>query len=133
RQIGMAVESALLFGNPPSPQPLMASLSEGHAVGKRRMRATLSIQVPSDAIQMLAQNGHYVADLELRVAALDRDGASTEGSGIPVTLSAESLTPARLMTFESEVEYRPKTEKLVVALYDKASGSILMSSLVLAL
>ena len=38
-----------------------------------------------------------------------------------------------MLSYEAELELRPKTEKVVVSLHDKASGSILMSSLVLAL
>lgn len=133
RELGMAVESALLFGNPPSPQPLTASLSNGQMVGKRKMRATLSIQVPSDAVAMLAQGDHYVADLELRVAALDRNGGSSEGSSIPVRLSSASPSSARPMTYETELELRSNTEKLIISLYDKASGSMLMQSIGVAL
>ncbi len=133
RQIGLAVESALLFGNPPSPQALIASLSEGRKTGARRVRASLSIQVPSDSIELVADGDRYVANLELRVAAIDRDGGSAQASTIPLTLSAESKAPARLLTYETEVELRPKTEKLVVAVYDRSSGSILMSSLDVAL
>ncbi len=125
----MAVESALRFGNPPSVQQLVASLSKGEKSGPRRMRASLSVEVPSDAIVMLADGDRFVADLELRVAALDRSGASSEVVPIPLTLSADSATPAQTLRFSTELELRPRTEKLVISLYDKATGSILMSSL----
>jgi VWFA-related protein len=129
REVGMAVESALRFGNPPSPQQLVASLSKGERSGLRRMRASLSVEVPSDAIVMLADGDRFVADLELRVAALDRGGASSEVVPIPLTLWTDSATPSKTLRFSTELELRPKTEKLVVSLYDKATGSILMSSI----
>ncbi|MFQ5528065.1 MAG: VWA domain-containing protein [Thermoanaerobaculia bacterium] len=133
REISMAVESALLFGNPPSAQPLISHLSKGHAIGMHKMGVPLAIEVPSDAITMLPEGDHYVANLELRVAALDRDGASSEGRTIPLSLSVASPSPAQNLVYEVELELRRKTEKLVVSLYDKASGSILMSSLDVAL
>jgi VWFA-related protein len=132
QEISMAVESALLFGSPPSPRPLIAHLSEQHSIGRRKSGVPLSIEVPSDAITLLPEGDHYVANLELRVAAIDRDGGSSEAPAVPLTLSVKDPRPHNLV-YETELELRRSTEKLVVALYDKASGSILMSSLDVAL
>lgn len=133
REIGLAVESALLFGNPPSPQALTAKLSDARKVGARRMRANLSVHVPSGAIKLLPEDGRYVADLELRVAALDDNGATSDTQAIPLLLSADSPSDDRPLSYTTEVVLRPRTDKLVVALYDKASGSILLTSLDVAL
>jgi VWFA-related protein len=133
REIGLAVESTLLFGNPASARPLVARLSSGVPVGRHRVRRSLSVEVPGDAVELLPEGDHFVARLELRVAALDDDGASAEARAIPVTLTSETREPSGALSYETVVELRQRTKRVVVALYDRANGSILLSSLDAAL
>jgi hypothetical protein len=130
REVTLAVESALRFGAPPSPEPLLVQLGRGERAGARTMNVPLSIGIPAEAVTFLPGPGGFTAQVELRVAVLDENGATADTPVIPLALQvAERPAPGTVLRYETSLKLRRKPHDLVVAVYDLASGSILSSAL----
>ncbi len=94
RELSLAVESALLFGSPLGPQPLEVRVGAPEDRARGRMMLPLTLVVPVDAVAIQPEAGEYVARLELRVAAIDEHGDSSEVPVIPVTLRSSDRAGA---------------------------------------
>jgi len=134
RQVSLVVESALLFGDPPSPLPLVARFGQPSKAGAGRLEVPLTIGIPLDAITLLPAPNGFVAQLELRVAVLDDRGGQNEIPVVPIALALPERPEAgKFAKYETAVLLRKRTSKVVVALYDVASGTILSTSAELGL
>lgn len=125
--VGMVVESALLFGSPPQPHPLLVRLGDQKRSGRRSVQVPVSLAVPVDAVAFLPRNGEYVADLELRLAVRDEAGrAAAEIEPIPfqVKVGGEPQAGA-YFRYDTAVELRNQPHRIVVAVYDKVGGAVL--------
>ncbi len=132
-EVTMEVESALLFGNPPSMRSLAVAVGKPQKAALGVVKLPLSIQIPLDAITMVPISGKYVADLELRVAALDDQGRRSEVPVLPFQISGHHAPIAgQQAKYETTLEIRRARQQLVVAVFDKASGSLLSSTLEVA-
>lgn len=132
-EVTLVVESALYFGTPPSELPLDVSLSRPRRSGLRTMTTTMDVLIPVDEITLLPGPGGWVGRVELRVAVLDRDGATTDTPVIPLTLQLEEKPDVGTrLAYSTELKLRRKPQTLVVAVYDVPSGGILSSSLEVA-
>jgi VWFA-related protein len=130
REVTLAVESALRFGAPPSPEPLLVQLGRGERAGVRTMQVPLVVGIPADAVTFLPGPGGFTAQVELRVAVLDENGATADTPVIPLVLQvAERPAPGTVLRYETSLKLRRKPHDLVVAVYDLASGAILSSAL----
>jgi VWFA-related protein len=124
-ELDFMVESALLFGSLPGTRPL--GLEAGPLpAGKRRVELPLTLRIPMDEITMLPVGTEYVAELELRVGAIDEDGRRNEISVVPVSLRGPDPPPAgSYATYEFAVRIRHQPQDLVVTLHDPVSDRIL--------
>jgi VWFA-related protein len=130
RELSLAVESALLFGSPLGPQPLEVRVGAPEDRARGRMMLPLTLVVPVDAVAIHPEAGEYVARLELRVAAIDEHGDSSEVPVIPVTLkSSTAPAPGSTLTFTTELLMRRRAHEMVAVLYDPVSGALLSSAL----
>jgi hypothetical protein len=73
--------------------------------------------------------GEHRAELELRVAALDDKGRTSDIPVVPITISAKQ-PPGRdqFFTYSTSLELRKQRHQLVVAVYDRASGTLLSTT-----
>jgi VWFA-related protein len=134
-EITMMVESAQLFELPlPGQGRLGVSFGEPTKAGFKKVTLPVRLEIPLDRISLLPVAGGYAASLELRVAATDDDGGSSEIPIVPVELRGDG-TPAAGETavFETQLKLRTKPHRLVLSLYDPASGSLLSERVELAL
>jgi len=130
REVSMAVESALLFGNPPSSQGLPVQVGKPERRGRSIVRLPLSIGIPLAALTTVPMDGKRVADLELRLAALDEEGRRSEIPIVPLqVVVAADAPPDGFVRYETKVELRRVRQQLVVAIYDRSSGSLLSTTL----
>lgn len=131
REVTFAVESALLFGAPPSTDPLQVRLGRPKRSGLRKMTAELEVGIPSSAMTFLPGPEGEVAQVELRIAVLDEDGAKSDTPVIPLTFGRRSgaAETGQIVPFATQIELRRKKQSLVVAVYDLASGTIVSSVL----
>ncbi|MDY7094501.1 MAG: VWA domain-containing protein [Acidobacteriota bacterium] len=129
REVSMMVESTLLFGNSPSNESLEVDLGQRQGGFGRTMEVPLSITIPMDSITMIPVGEQYGAQLELRVAALDKSGQRSEVPVVPVVLRGDQPPPeGSHAVYETSVRLRKGTTQMVVSLYDPASGGILATT-----
>ena len=132
-EVSMQVESALLFGNPPTMQPLQVELGKPGKGGRSTFKLPITVFIPLDHITMVPNGEQNVADLELRVAALDENGRRSQVSVLPIKIAGRGHpAPGQTSRYETTMELRKVKQSLVVALYDKSSGELLSSTLEVA-
>lgn len=130
REVSMAVESALLFGNPPSGQPLPVQVGRPERGGRSTALVPLSIAIPLDALTTLPDGDRRVADLELRLAALDAEGRRSEIPVVPLRVRVPAdVKPGGFVRYDTKVQLRRGRQQLVVAIYDRAGGALLSTTL----
>jgi VWFA-related protein len=129
-EVTMMVESALLFGNSPSPLPLGLELGKARKAGRGKSQISLTIYVPVDHVTILPRSGsgpvEYVAQLDLRIAAIDAEGRRSEIPVIPLEVSGpEPPTAGHFLRYDTEVTLRRTKQELLVAVYDPVSGNLM--------
>ncbi len=130
REVTMAVESALLFGSPPSSRPLQATLGKVEKAGGRTVRVPVVLTIPADAVTFLPVGGEFQADLEIRIAAMDERGHRSSIPVIPYRVAAKRAPIAGdVLRKETVLELRRERQQVVLAVYDRASGNLLSASL----
>ncbi|MEM1246382.1 MAG: VWA domain-containing protein [Acidobacteriota bacterium] len=129
REVTFAVESALLFGAPPSTEPLQVRLGKPKRSGLRRMTAELEIGIPSSAMTFLPGPEGETAQVELRIAVLDEDGAKADTPVIPLVFGRRTgaAETGQIVPYATKIQLRRKRQSLVIAVYDLASGAIVSS------
>ena len=125
REVSAAVESALLFGNPPNARLLVVELGRPQKAGIGKMRVPVTVSVPMDALTLLPSNGKFVGRFELRAAALDLHGGRSAVPVIPIDISGAAAPVAgQLFSYSTSLELRRQRTDLVLALYDPTSGNL---------
>jgi hypothetical protein len=126
----MAVESALLFGSPPSVKPLQATIGRSDKPGGRTVRVPVVMTIPADEITFLPVDGELQADLEIRVAAMDERGHRSSIPVIPYRVTAKR-PPVKgdVLRKETVLELRREKQQIVVAVYDRSGGNLFSTTL----
>lgn len=123
REVSMAVESGLLFGAPPSTDLLELELGETQSGKRGRMTLPFTVSVPGDQLTFVPEAGSLVAQLELRVAAIDDRGDRSEIPVIPISIRARrAAQPGEKVTFQNSVELRRGKQRVLFSLFDPLSG-----------
>lgn len=135
RQVAMAVESALLFGHPAGSESLVMDFGEARPAGRGKVEIPLMVRIPVDEISLLPVSAEeWVAQLQVRVAVVDKSGARSEIPTIPVELHrTERPEAGDSVLYETTLRMRRKPHDLVVAVYDETSGALLSASAELGL
>lgn len=125
-EVTAMVESTLLFGSAPSSGALPIQLRATKPAGRGKVEIPLIIAIPVDAISLVPVGDKYVAELELRIAALDRDGNQAEIPVIPISLSGtEAPKAGSFVRYDTSVKLRKSPHEVVVSIFDPASGRLL--------
>ncbi len=125
-EVSFMTESALLFGELPGAAPLYVELGPIPKGGKRKVQVPLEIRIPMDEVTMLPYQDGYVAELELRIAVLDKHGYRNDIPVIPVTLSGDAPPPAgQFAVYETSIKIRRQKQDVVVTIHDPPSDRIL--------
>jgi VWFA-related protein len=125
-QLAMAVESAVLFGNPASLDPLEIRIGRAEKSGWGKVEVPLEITIPLDRITVLEGPDGYRASLEIHLAALDSGGAMADIPPIPFAFISEQAPAAGdSISFETRLKMRRADHDLVVAVYDRTGGRML--------
>jgi hypothetical protein len=128
KEIEFMVESALYFGDLPGVSPLGVRLGDVPKRG-RRVEIPVEVRIPMDEVTMLPIDGRYVAELELRIGAINEAGERNEVSVVPVVLSGDDPPPAgAYATYELSIKVKREPQDLVFALHDPAGDTILAAS-----
>lgn len=129
-EVAMALESALLFGNPDTADPIMVELGTAKKAGRGRMTLPFSVYFPLEAVTFLPGEGtHQVAQLELRVAVKDANGQRAEIPVIPMIIRVDGEPEEGMVgKFDTSLKLRRKPHEAVFAVYDSMSGRILSTN-----
>lgn len=124
-EVSMAVESALLFGNPASAAPLAIAIGRPEKSG-RGMKVPLTLTIPLAELTPLPVADGRVAELELRVAAQDIDNGSLAAIPVvPLQLRVPAnVAPGASAHYETTLALRRAAHDLVVVLYEPVSGKL---------
>lgn len=124
-EVSMKVESALLFGGFPGAAPLPLKLGEVRKVKRGQIEIPVTLGLPSDILTVVPHEGKFAAELELRVAASDASGNSSEMPVIPLTISGDKPPKAGgFVRYDTKIILNGKAENLVLAVYDPVSGKM---------
>lgn len=116
----------MLFGGAPDQAALPVKIGQPVAVGRREMEVPVSLAIPAEAVTMVPLNGKQVAEVELRVVAVDARGGRAPMPVIPVTLSAdEAPKPGTFIRYDTRIRMRRMPHSLTVAIFDPLSGKLL--------
>jgi VWFA-related protein len=128
-EVTMMVESALLFGDPPSNRPLFLRFGRGDRRGAGKLRLPLEIGIPMDEITLLEHAGKYQSQLEVRFTVMDAAGNRSETPLERVSIEGEQPPePGQLFVYQTLLVLRDRPHRLVVAVHDPLSGTILSAS-----
>jgi VWFA-related protein len=124
-EVSMKVESALLFGGFPGAAPLPLKLGEVRKVKRGQIEIPITLGLPSDILTVVPHEGKFAAELELRVAASDASGNSSEMPVVPLKISGDRPPKAGgFVRYDTKITLNGKAENLVLAVYDPVSGKI---------
>jgi len=78
-----------------------------------------------DLMTVVPLDGKFAAQLELRFAASDAAGNSSEIPVVPVSLKSERPpTPGKVVKYDTRITLHGGANHIVVAVYDPLSGKI---------
>jgi VWFA-related protein len=123
--VSMMVESALLFGAFPGGLELPMKLG-APVKGKRGVtEIPVTLGLPASLLTLVPHDGKLAAELELRVAASDDKGNSSEMPVIPLKIASDKPPkPGGFVRYDTKITLKGKADSLVVAVYDPVSGKI---------
>lgn len=128
-EVTMMVESALLFGDPPSNKPLLLKFGRPKRGGRGKMWVPLEVGMSMDEITLLETAGRFVNELEIRVTVMDKIGNRSQTVLDRIEIDGgEPPRPGQIYYYVTQLLLRKKEHRIVVAVYDPLSGSILSSS-----
>lgn len=124
----MAVESALLFGDPAAEGNLVVEVGEPRKAGRRLMDVPLTIAIPTDLVTAIPEGDRWVVRVELRVAALDESQRQSEVPSVPVEFSFKERPEAgKAIPYQTSLKMRRIEQVLVVSVTDVQGGRSLTS------
>jgi hypothetical protein len=129
-EVSMAVESALLFGNPASSLPLQVTVGKPEKMRGRTMRVPITLQVPLAQLTPLpGPDGEPTVSVELRVGAQDADGNTASIPVIPLQMKVGGdLQAGAAGRYATQLLLRRSEHDLVIALYEPVSGKVFSAS-----
>lgn len=123
-EVTAVVESALLFGGVAGARPLALEIGQPR-IKSGRLRVPISLSLAVAELHPLATPDGPVAELELRVAAVDERGGRSAVPVIPMRLITPAAPlPEAMVGFATILELRPLSNRIIVAVYDPAAGTL---------
>lgn len=116
----------MLFGGGPDQALLPVEIGKPALAGRREMDVPIILSIPVEAITFVPVDNRFVADLELRVGAVDTGGNRASVPLIPVALSGAAEPQAgSVIRYETRIRLRRLPHQLTLAVFDPLSGKIL--------
>lgn len=126
-EVSMMVESAMLFGSAPGSVPMPMQVGKPVRAGRREIEVPITLAIPVDAITVVPVEGKHVAELELRVAAVDSDGNRSAIPVLPLRIALDDPAQAagKHVRYDTKIRLRRIGQHLIVAVFDPLSNRIL--------
>jgi VWFA-related protein len=129
KELTMMVESALLFGSPPSTTPLELKFGNPKKAGGGKMSLPLEVGIPMEQVTMIQAGNQYAADLELRITVMDRNGGRSDTPVSKIEIRGDRPPQAgQFFRYVTDLGMRRKEHRVVVAVWDPVSGTVMSSS-----
>jgi hypothetical protein len=124
-EVSLMVESAMLFGAPPGTGQMPIQLGKPLPAGRKQMDLPISLAIPVSGFQTLPVEGKHVAQVELRIFALDGNGDRSDIPVVPIRIATQEPPPAgKYVRYDTKIRLRRTGQHLVLAIYDPVSGNI---------
>ncbi len=125
-EVSMMVESAMLFGSPPGATPMPIQIGTPVKEGRKEMVVPITLAIPVASLTVVPLDGKHVAELELRVAAVDENGDRSDIPVVPLRMSLEQAPPKEAyLRYDTKIRLRRIQQHMIVAIFDPLSGHIL--------
>jgi len=125
-EVTMMVESAMLFGSPPGATPMPIQIGTPVKEGRKEMVVPFTLAIPVASLTVVQLEGKHVAELELRMAAVDENGDRSDVPVVPLRMSLEQAPPKEAyLRYDTKVRLRSIPQHLIVAIFDPLSGHLL--------
>lgn len=125
REVSMAVESTLLFGNAAAAGTLGVEVMPAVAAGRKRMEVPIKVSIPLEDVTILPAGTGFATQLELRIAVQDDSGQQAPIPVVPWTLEFAEMPPGNAVgTYTTTLLLRRSRHEAVVAVHDPVSGKI---------
>lgn len=125
-ETSMMVESAMLFGSGPDSATLPVKLGAVTLTGRKEMELPVTLAIPTEGFTAVPLDGKYVAELELRIAAMDDKGNRSDIPVIPIRFALDQAPPAgKFVPYSTKLKLRRQPHHIVVAVFDPQSNKIL--------
>ena len=125
-EVSMMVESAMLFGSSPESVKMPMEIGKPARAGRREIEVPVTLAIPADALTVVPINGKHVAEMELRIAAVDANGDRSDIPVVPLRMTLDQPPPAgAYLRYDTKLRLRRIDQHLVVAIFDPLSGRIM--------
>lgn len=129
-EASMSTMRAALLGAAYSDNQLAATLGAPRRVGRGRVEIDVRVEIPTGEIVFLPDTEGFVAQLELRLAAVDPGGGQSEVPVIPVVVRSSAEPTASLRrTISTTMTLRRREQDLAVSLFDRLGGRVFVTTL----
>lgn len=128
-QVAMAVESAVIFGNPSFDEPLLLEMGLPERSGWGKVEVPITIRIPARSLALAPVPEGFRARVDLYLAVLDSAGDTADVPVIPLELTRAAL-PAEgdEVVYETRLTMRREPHDLVATVYDPATGAMVSGS-----
>ncbi|MFL6194539.1 MAG: VWA domain-containing protein [Thermoanaerobaculia bacterium] len=125
-EVGMKVESAILFGEMGETGPLAVRAGAPRATKQKGLVAIpITLEIPADAVTLLRDGDGYSAKAILRLAAADGVGNRSEIPRVEIRLTSDQAPAAgQTLRYETQALLRGKASRIVAIVYDPLTGRI---------
>lgn len=125
----MMVESALLFGSALGREALEVQFSAPQPARGRKIVVPMKVIIPLDDIALLPMGDLWTNEVELRVTVINDSGERSETPVETIRIAGPAEPkPGQHYWYTTELVLRKREHRIVVAVHDPVSGTILTSS-----
>lgn len=125
-EVSMMVESAMLFGSSPDSVVMPMEVGKPARTGRREIEVPVTLAIPADALTVVPIEGKHVAEMELRIAAVDVNGDRSDIPVVPLRMTLDQPPPAgAYLRYDTKLRLRRVDQHLVIAVFDPLSGRIM--------
>jgi VWFA-related protein len=127
-QVGMAVQTALLYGPFGGAKDFAIEVLEAEKA-KKKVDVTVKVTIPLSKMTVVETPDGYAAQGVLFVAALDPNGGRSDVPATPIAVVLDKPPkPGDTVSYELKLQLHRKTSRLTVAIYDVAGDTTLVST-----
>ncbi len=128
-EVTMIVEGSLLFGGAAGKETLAVEFGTPQPARGRKILVPMKIFIPLDDITLLPVGGSWTNEVELRVTVINDSGDRSETPVETIRIAGPAAPePGQHYWYTTELVLRNREHRIVVAVHDPVSGTILSAS-----